>query len=307
MICFFADHVVYILHDQQKRRTVKTPKKAIEYFDRLGPQVYTTTELIEIYHEYSEEWFPRRNVGFQSFIEVLISDAPMNRKVMEAFYRPETRFVWREVSPYVVALSLKKKAYLAYFSALVFNDLTDQTPKTIYINSEQARKSNYTSKLTQDGIDRAFSKPIRPTKNITRYDDYRIHIHNGMNTRRLGVIDTETDKGHTISVTNLERTLIDIAVRPEYAGGVYEVASAYKRAAARTAVNRLVAYLKQLGFIYPYHQAIGFYMEKAGEFSSAQLELLRDQEMHFDFYLAHEMSDVEYVPEWRLFIPKGFQ
>ena len=61
--------------------------------------------------------------------------------------------------------------------------------------------------------------------------------------------------------TNLERTLIDAAVRPVYAGGVFEVRKAYQLAKEKVSVNRLAALLQKLNYIYPYHQAIGFYLE----------------------------------------------
>ena len=40
-----------------------------------------------------------------------------------------------------------------------------------------------------------------------------------------------------VRVTDLERTLIDIAVRPEYAGGVYEVLNVYRLAKGKVSAN----------------------------------------------------------------------
>jgi hypothetical protein len=74
----------------------------------------------------------------------------------------------------------------------------------------------------------------------------------------------------------------------------------------RVSVNKLVAHLKQMDFVYPYHQAIGFYLERAGGYRPAQIALLREVEMKWDFYLAHDMRDTAYSPEWRLHYPQGF-
>jgi hypothetical protein len=70
-------------------------------------------------------------------------------------------------------------------------------------------------------------------------------------------------------------------------------------------VNRLTALLSKLGYVYPYHQAIGFYLEKAGSYRDAQVTLLERIEMSFDFYLTHQMKETEYSPRWRLYYPKG--
>ena len=156
-----------------------------------------------------------------------------------------------------------------------------------------------------DRIDAAFSRRVRVSNDIAPYKDVQICIVHGQQTGRLGVIEMKGNDAETISVTGVERTLIDIAVRPVYSGGVFEVLKAYRLAKDTVSVNRLVAVLKKMNYAYPYHQVIGFYLERAG-YKESSIQLLRKIPMRLDFYLEHGITDRDYSKEWRLYFPKGF-
>ena len=99
--------------------------------------------------------------------------------------------------------------------------------------------------------------------------------------------------------------MIDVVVRPFYAGGVFEVAKAFENAKTKLSVNAMQAMLKRMAFGYPYHQAIGYYLERA-EYKPTVVELFRRLPMERDFYLTHNMGKTAYNSRWRLFVPEGF-
>jgi hypothetical protein len=82
------------------------------------------------------------------------------------------------------------------------------------------------------------------------------------------------------------------------------VLQAYKSAKDRVSVNTLIAILKKLDYVYPYHQVIGFYMQRAG-YDEKRYERLRSLGLNFDFYLSYGMKDSDFDPSWRLHYPKG--
>ena len=144
------------------------------------------------------------------------------------------------------------------------------------------------------------------SNNTAVWNDYKICILNGKFTNKLGVIETQLEDKAKIFSTNVERTLIDITVRPAYSGGVFEVLNAFRLAKEKVSINKLAATLKKLDYVYPYHQAIGFYVERSQCYKESQINLLKKIPIIYDFYLAHGMKEVEYSKEWKLYYPREF-
>jgi hypothetical protein len=218
--------------------------------------------------------------------------------------KEEKRYIWGDPSPFEVALSLRPKSYLCHGTAVFLHGLNEQLPRTIFLNHEQSPKqAPDSSTLTQESIDRAFALKQRKSRLIYEYEGTQIVILNGKQTNQLevGTLD-ET----SLRVTKLERTLIDIVVRPNYAGGVYQVLEAYRGAKDKASTNVLVATLKKLQYVYPYHQAIGFYMQRAG-WPEKKYSRLLELGLSFDFYLTYGIKEdkKKYAPKWRLFFPDG--
>jgi predicted transcriptional regulator of viral defense system len=224
---------------------------------------------------------------------------------LEFPHRTETLYTWGEVEPYGVALAMKPKGYLTHYSAMALHDLTDQIPRMVYLNVEQTPKPRQEQVLEQRAIDLGFRGKPRVSSNVAQYGDYRICLLSGMHTGGLAMSSMTSPNGQLLRVASLERTLIDIAVRPFYAGGVFEVLEAYKRALGRVDVKQVGRVYRELDYVYPYHQAIGFYMERAG-YSDHEIESMGQFQMKNDFYLTHQMKNPQYSSRWRLYFPKGF-
>ena len=283
----------------------------VRHFDALPDHVLKPKEIYAILAEQRNFWRLAQNTTAERFIEFLEKHSKLKQYEFRFPQRAEKCYVWDQAPLLAILLGLKKDLHFSHYTAMRANGLTEQSPKSIYLTDERTalHASERANKISQADIDNALKKPARASSNWVEYDNKKIYLLNGADTGHLGVVTTPMtdDSGAEVHarLTNLERTLIDITVRPIYAGGVFEVAKAYELAKERVSINKLVAMLRRLSFVYPYHQAVGYYLHRA-DYKASQIDLVRRLPMEQDFYLTHEMNDARYDSDWRLHIPSGF-
>jgi hypothetical protein len=125
-----------------------------------------------------------------------------------------------------------------------------------------------------------------------------------MNTDGLGVTTLNLPDTGVVRVTNIERTLIDIVVRPSYSGGISGVLNAFRKSKHLASVQTIWQMLNKLEYVYPYHQAIGFYLDAAGYEGSA---VFMKFGLNHNFYLGHQIKDPVFSDKWRVFFPKSLK
>jgi hypothetical protein len=283
--------------------------KALSFFEQSPKRVWLRNEIRDALQRNLIAWDAPSSLTTNRLIAFLSAHGSLNERRIEAEegtpYPSFVRFCWGDVSPYELGMSLRTGAYLSHGTAIFLHGLTEQIPTTLYVNKEQSNKGPGSgTPLSADAVKRAFANAARVSNYVFKYGEHRFVLVSGKFTDRLEVATMKGPVGESVDATKLERTLIDIAVRPVYAGGVFQVLQAYRSAKDRISVATLVATLKKLDHAYPYHQAIGFYMQRAG-YEPKNLERLRTIGLNIDFYLTNKMKDPLYSPEWRLFYPEG--
>jgi predicted transcriptional regulator of viral defense system len=274
-------------------------------FDSRTQNVFRPSDIARIFRENREPWGLQPSAGLKSVINGVLENTQLGRVILRSrAYGNVKLYTWGTASPFQIALALRPKAYLSHGTAMYLHGMTDQISRRIYVNQEQ-RPKPHRLELTQHGIHAAFSRDQRLSKMAFSYDDFTVVLINGKHTGQLEVGSVQGPSEEELKVTKPERTLIDIVVRPAYAGGVYQVLDAFKAARPWVSVNVLAATLKRLDYAYPYHQALGFYMEKAG-YEASRVERFAKMGLKYDFYLAHGLKEKAYDSRWRLFYPKGF-
>jgi len=292
----------------------KTRKKQwldnlLNLLDRERISVFSRYDLANLINDKKFNIGIPRSMSISRLSRVLIEEGGIKeiellREGRKTSQGSKNRFIRGEVSPFEIGLSIRRDSYLSHSSAVFLHGLTEQIPKTIYVNKEQSPKPQSRSGLSQPAIDRAFNSSPRKSQYVFISSQYRYVLLSGKNTGRLGVLKTEGPNGNLLDVTNLERTLIDIIVRTAYSGGIYEILEAYKSARQKASIESLLDMLKQLNFVYPYHQSIGFIMEQAG-YEEEQLDKVRSIGIKWKFYLDYKIVEPEYSERWKLYYPKG--
>jgi len=279
----------------------------IESYSReLNKRVFSEAEINSLLVLYQRDQVLYATTRLKDFIDFLIDQKILIKINIEVpFGSGKTKkYALGDVSELEIALAIQSGSYLSHYSSMYLHELIENIPQVVYANKEQSRKPRYGSDLSQESLDRAFARPMRKTKQIAQYDRFKIFLINGKNTGNLGVIDHDLN-GITIRITGLERTLVDAVVRPDYAGGVEEVLKAFTAAKGRVSVNKMLAILKKMDYMYPYHQVVGFYLERAG-YKENVLQLVEELGIEFNFYLTYQITDKVLNDRWKLYVPRRF-
>jgi hypothetical protein len=279
------------------------------FFEKYPQRVFSSLDLAEILAQHRLIWKLPQDTTVRKFINFLLDNTKLQLIQLKSESHPNARMItkysWGERSPYSLGSDLLKGAYLSHGTAAFLHGLTDQLLKVIYVNKEQSAKPQSKGTLSQERIHNAFKGKQRESTFVYTYENIRFLLLSGKHTGSLEVGAIRLNQNESVQTTKLERTLIDISVRPTYAGGVYQVLEAYQRARERVSVGTLLATLRQLNYVYPYHQVIGFYLQRAG-FDARQYLRFKEIGLHCDFYLTYGIKEREFDSNWRLFFPKGF-
>jgi len=278
-----------------------------ECFQGFEARILKQSDISSMLNQRRAEWNLPLGMSGATFGKKLVEAKILRFHSFPFPQRAERRYAKPDVPMMEVLQSIKANSYYTHACAMQVHGLLNQCTLDIYLNFEQADHERG-ALPEQVRIDAAFKANPRKTNNYFQDDSGDIILLNGMHTGRLGVeekyVSVPGREPANIRVTDLERTLIDITVRPYYAGGITAVLHAFAQARGRVKIARLMNYLTTLNYVYPYHQALGWYMEKAG-FTAQETKKLRMMPRPRRFYLAHKMMKTEFDEAWQIFVPSN--
>lgn len=279
-------------------------KKLIKvHLKESGQEVLRHDDLRCMLRENAKIWRLRKDTTVREFIDFLEGEHLLSHLECDAYpLRTAKRYLRGSPSLEQVAMSLEPQGYLSHGTALFWHGLLKGASKRVILNHEQSPKPTSKGAMEQGAIDRAFAKGQRSSQFVYRCEAGEIQVINGKSTGNYGVVSVKDSKGNELRVTDLERTLVDCAVRPGYAQGILQVLDSYRLALPKLDMTLLIKALKKLGHAYPYHQSIGFLLEKAGA-SADLLSPLKQMGLKHDFYVDHEIKAPCFNASWRVRYP----
>lgn len=279
---------------------LKTQLAIKQDIEALPPQAWNRKDFENYLAERRAAWNAPKYLTPNLLINFLVdNEIAYERTISSKEYGRKVRYVTGDVPLLRLVCSFYKNSYLSHATALHVHGLTSLDK--IFVNHEQSPKRS-TTRLSQARIDQAFQNQPRRSSFEFQMEQYSILFLNGKHTRNAGVTTVEHSSAGTLRVTSLERTLIDCTVRPQYAGGIQAVAALLPRAHEQISPAEIVRLLANTKYAYPYHQSIGFLLERAGMPSRA-LEPLRRLPRRFKFYLDYRMKHPAYDAGWQIYYP----
>ncbi len=217
------------------------------FFDAKDQRIFKTRELQRLIHGMRATWELPASISFDEILGYTGL-----RKIHLSFpSRPEVRYCKAGTSVYELSLCLQKNIYVTHHTALFLNGLADDEPTDVYVNAEQSEKPRWDTYLEQKNIDLAFKRRPRTTNRVAQYERWKIHQLSGKQTGGIGIVSKHIANGIVIQTAGIESTLIDVAVRPAYCGGVEVVISAFRASKGSFSVPLLAQMLEDLDYLYP--------------------------------------------------------
>lgn len=179
-----------------------------------------------------------------------------------------------------IATHLVESCTISHYSAFHHHKLTDQIPHVVYA-----------SVITGTSLPRTTTGKLFQFRGVS-YKYIQISQNHFFGFSNVWIGDIR------ISITDLERTLLDGLMKPKYCGGIHEVLEAFERAMPICDVEKLVDYAIRLGVFVS--KRLGWVLERLG-YSGELLSRLEKIPFSSTALLdASGKNDGEYNGRWRV-------
>jgi hypothetical protein len=130
------------------RRALQIAKRDIvAELDQQPRRVFSSREIASILAERRGFWRLAQSTTIPDFIRFLRTQGLREVGLDSVAYTPIVRYVWRDATSFEIALSIKSGSYFSHGTAVFLHNLSNELPRTIYINQEQSPKASPSGEL----------------------------------------------------------------------------------------------------------------------------------------------------------------
>jgi len=276
-------------------------QKLPRYLATLRQSVYSEQEISQLIEDYAKAINDPCDAASEIYLQYLVEKGAIRQIVITGERRNMKRYLAKtDISLAEIACSLQSGGYLSHLAAAYIHQLTNCEPTVICVSKEGSKRETDSEDLDQEDIDAAFQKAQRQSSAHVQWENHHFQLLSGSYADGAGI-----EQRKSFSLTSIERTLIDLTVRPTYGLGAANILEIYEKAIPTLHMDNIFALLEILAYRYPYHQSIGFYLSQAGYSNQKELNRLRKMGMKHAFYLDYEMTDPVYSDEWNIYFPQA--
>lgn len=211
-----------------------------------------------------------------------------------------------------IALGLRKDSYITGYKLISMMGWTDYMPKVIHVNWVRGTlRNNRTDEIDNRVVQKTAFKPKRKSKVAFRYDDYEIILLSGQFFPRSHERYFQSPKSLPLPTYSKipvpEYLALDALINYHYFGGAESVWKLFKDRARYLDLKLLRRFYRELKFVYPYANAIGYLLESAGvdRQELGYWENKVDKTIQFHLFMGDQERRI-LNPKWNLYVPKRF-
>lgn len=207
----------------------------LEGLDERGKLVFTAADACEV--------GSTRSLGAKQVYHLLLrlEAAGWTRKIRRALYAVTGKLPG-SIAPhdYAVALALYSPSALSHRTALHLHGLAEQVPRIIVCTT--------TARVVTPAM-RSGRPGRRRRASVWQVDGLEIQYVSVRPARYFGIEDVWVDERTRVSVTDRERTILDLIADPARAGGFSEVLAVLEEHHADLDLDKLVSYAVRFGVV----------------------------------------------------------
>lgn len=213
-----------------------------EYISKNLPHVSSKQQLLdEILSLKENKWVPKY-MSPEETVKNILSEKIIEKSLLKGKTNHIERFATGEYTTIELAITLLNRSWFSHYSAFEIHRLVENNLSKIYITQEQSPKVFQNMDLVHDVVEKVFEKEQRPLTQISKFKNKEYCLLKGKYSNRLGVMHLNYNNIE-ISITDVERTLIDCVVRPAYAGDVKTIIEAFQNARGKADIAKMYNYL----------------------------------------------------------------
>lgn len=271
----------------------KNKEKILEYIRNYG--VFSFEQIYMILENLKDKNLVQQGMSSNMFYSKLLEDGLISYTVTFRDIQKIRYTLNKEFNIYDFAYSLENKSFFPMFTSLNIQGLSNYRNNFVFISRERKERNNFISRsLTQDAIDKAFTRNPRRTKAHDVINGYNLVLLESNNTEGIGIINYN---GYRVSSIN--RAFIEIISNIHYFISPNNVINEFKIIKNKLDIDEILKIIEKFDFVYPYYQLAGYYLEEIG-FTKNELFKFYSKKSDLIFYTVKNKEKYEFNEYWNI-------